>query len=217
MYPPATVSSNVIKSQSLRHSKNSSTSRVFYPSNNVDKNQGRSGKPYNQESRRPTGRSDNAWRNSGSTGSSPGASTSPSDSIPLSRESSVGSASNENLAAGRFFVRQQGELIVREAESSMKHTVSANAQQKPNSELSNAWNNSHLTSGQNRQSKNSTKPFNHKEVVDFMTQTFHEAKKAIENGNGKYYDPKESGASTTAFTPFNWENFWQQRKMNELK
>lgn len=218
MYPPVTTSSTAIKSQTYRQK-----GKVFY-NNNPDYNRrnfnGVSGKLRDEKSiyGRDLQQRNHVYR-AGSTGShdsSSGTPTSPSISTPLSRTSSV--ESSQELERPGSAIARQGALIAQK--ESYAHPRGQSMLQSsqvffPSSPLKKPVAAAQPTSTSPRVTKGSQKPFNHKEVLDHMEKAFKEAKRAIEAGRGRIYDPNEHG-KPVEFTPFDWEDFWASRKKSEI-
>ncbi|OQV19066.1 hypothetical protein BV898_06919 [Hypsibius exemplaris] len=216
MYPPVTSSTAAIKSQTFQ-----GKGKVFYPTKTAnyhprpgEAGQGRTSAGKDNFSFRSSGNNDShTWRtrSSGSNGSSSGTSSSPTVSSPLSRTSSVGSSNEERPGSA---IARQAAVILRNSPPPVYHArIEKNNQTSMNAKRIAG----HQTSTPApRASKNSAnKPFNHKEVLDQMAKAFHEATLAIQAGHGTFFNPNEHGP-VVEFTPFDWEEFWGQRKMKGL-
>ncbi|GAV02794.1 hypothetical protein RvY_13317-2 [Ramazzottius varieornatus] len=215
MYPPVTTSSSAIKSQTYRQK-----GKVFY-NNNPDYNRrdfgGASGKSRNENLNygRDSQQRQHVYR-AGSTGShdsSSGTPTSPSISTPLSRTSSAGSSSQELERPGSAVARQGAVIAQKESYAHPRGQPMLQSSHVffPSSSFKKPLTAAQPTPASPRNTRVSGRPFNHKEVLDHMEKAFKEAKKAIQAGRGRIYDPSEHG-KPIEFTPFDWEDFWASRK-----
>ncbi|XP_055346846.1 uncharacterized protein LOC129594250 [Paramacrobiotus metropolitanus] len=213
MYPPVTTStSQVIRTQTFtRKGKVFRNSSEAYSTRPVDGPGPATGKgPGGERYRRTSHNSSWTSRSTGSTGGS----TSPSISSPLSRTSSVGSNSASDERPGSAIVRQGALISQNSTNSPVQSRTAVKSSSPPKSTLPPT--NASMIPSSPRATKGAFKPFNHKEVVEHMNKAYLEAKKAIDAGHGKVFDPYEDGGAPIEFEPFDWEAFWQERKMKGI-